>query len=31
MARAEVVILVSQGGDEPYRILSWRDDTDLSL
>jgi general secretion pathway protein K len=31
MARAEVVILVPQGGDEPYRILSWRDDTDLSL
>jgi type II secretory pathway component PulK len=31
MARAEVVILVSKDGDEPYRILSWRDDTDLSL
>jgi type II secretory pathway component PulK len=31
MARAEAVILVSQDADEPYRILSWRDDTDLSL
>jgi hypothetical protein len=30
-ARAEVVILVSPEGDEPYRILSWRDDTDMSL
>ena len=27
-ARAEVVILVLKGGDEPYRVLSWRDDSD---
>ncbi|MEA2839432.1 MAG: ral secretion pathway protein [Methylobacteriaceae bacterium] len=26
--RAEVVILVLQDGDEPYRVLSWRDDFD---
>jgi general secretion pathway protein K len=25
---AEVVILVLQDGDEPYRVLSWRDDFD---
>jgi general secretion pathway protein K len=28
IARAEVVILVLKGGDEPYRVLSWRDDSD---
>jgi general secretion pathway protein K len=29
VARAEVVILVLlKGGDEPYRVLSWRDDSD---
>jgi general secretion pathway protein K len=27
-ALAEVVILVSKDGDEPYRVLSWRDDSD---
>jgi general secretion pathway protein K len=27
-ARAEVVILVLKDGDEPYRVLSWRDDSD---
>jgi general secretion pathway protein K len=25
---AEVVILVPEDGDEPYRVLSWRDDFD---
>jgi general secretion pathway protein K len=25
---AEVVILVLQDGDEPYRVLSWHDDFD---
>jgi general secretion pathway protein K len=25
---AEAVILVLQDGDEPYRVLSWRDDFD---
>jgi general secretion pathway protein K len=28
IARAEVVILVLKAGDEPYRVLSWRDDRD---
>jgi general secretion pathway protein K len=28
IARAEVVILVLKGGDEPCRVLSWRDDSD---
>jgi general secretion pathway protein K len=28
ISRAEVVILVLKGGDEPYRVLSWRDDSD---
>jgi general secretion pathway protein K len=28
VARAEVVILVVQDDDEPFRILSWRDDSD---
>ncbi|WP_147262919.1 general secretion pathway protein GspK [Roseiarcus fermentans] len=27
-ARAEVVILVSPDDDEPFRVLSWRDDSD---
>jgi general secretion pathway protein K len=27
-ARAEVVLLVLKDGDEPYRVLSWRDDGD---
>jgi general secretion pathway protein K len=27
-ASAEIVILVSDDGDEPYRVLSWRDDFD---
>jgi general secretion pathway protein K len=27
-ARAEVVILVLQNEDEPFRVLSWRDDSD---
>ncbi len=27
-ARAEVVIFVSQTEDEPFRVLSWRDDSD---
>jgi general secretion pathway protein K len=27
-ARAEIVILVLQDGDEPFRVLSWRDDSD---
>jgi general secretion pathway protein K len=27
---AEVVILVPEDGDEPYRVLSWRDDFDGS-
>jgi type II secretory pathway component PulK len=31
VARAEVVILVLQGEDEPYRVLSWRDDSDGSI
>jgi general secretion pathway protein K len=31
IARAEVVILVLQGEDEPYRVLSWRDDSDGSI
>jgi general secretion pathway protein K len=31
IALAEVVILVSQGEDEPYRVLSWRDDSDGSI
>ncbi|SED12977.1 general secretion pathway protein K [Rhizobiales bacterium GAS188] len=26
--RAEVVILIPEGGEEPYRILSWHDDFD---
>jgi general secretion pathway protein K len=26
--RAEVVILLLEDGDEPYRVLSWRDDFD---
>jgi general secretion pathway protein K len=26
--RAEVVILILEDGDEPYRVLSWRDDFD---
>lgn len=30
-ARAEVVILVLQNEDEPFRVLSWRDDSDGSL
>lgn len=30
-ARAEVVILVSQDDDEPFRVLSWRDDSDGSV
>jgi hypothetical protein len=30
-ARAEVVILVSQDDDEPFRVLSWRDDSDGSF
>jgi general secretion pathway protein K len=25
---AQVVILLLEGGEEPYRILSWRDDFD---
>jgi general secretion pathway protein K len=29
-ARAEVVILVAQDDDEPFRVLSWRDDFDGS-
>jgi len=31
VARAEVVILVLEGEDDPYRVLSWRDDVDGSL
>ncbi len=31
IARAEVVILVLQGEDEPYRVLSWRDDSDGAI
>ncbi len=30
-ARAEVVILVLQNEDEPFRVLSWRDDSDGSF
>jgi general secretion pathway protein K len=30
-ARAEVVILVMQNEDEPFRVLSWRDDSDGSF
>ncbi len=30
-ASAEVVILVLEGQDEPFRILSWRDDSDGSI
>jgi general secretion pathway protein K len=30
-ARAEVVILVMQNEDEPFRVLSWRDDNDGSF
>ena len=30
-ARAEVVILVLQNEDEPFRVLCWRDDSDGSL
>jgi general secretion pathway protein K len=28
VARAEVVILVLERGFEPFRVLSWRDDSD---
>jgi general secretion pathway protein K len=32
LAGAEVVILILlKGGDEPYRVLSWRDDSDGSI
>ncbi len=31
VARAEVVILVLQGDKEPFRVLSWRDDSDGSI
>jgi general secretion pathway protein K len=31
VARAEVVILVLQGENQPYRVLSWRDDSDGSI
>ncbi|MBV8106925.1 MAG: general secretion pathway protein GspK [Hyphomicrobiales bacterium] len=30
-ARAEIVILILRDGDEPFRVLSWRDDSDGSL
>jgi general secretion pathway protein K len=30
-AHAEIVILVLQGEDEPFRVLSWRDDSDLPI
>ncbi|HZZ24497.1 MAG TPA: type II secretion system protein GspK [Roseiarcus sp.] len=30
-ARAEVVMLVMQNEDEPFRVLSWRDDSDGSF
>ena len=30
-AKAEVVILVLEGEDQPFRVLSWRDDVDGSL
>jgi general secretion pathway protein K len=30
-ARAEVVILLMQNEDEPFRVLSWRDDSDGSF
>ena len=30
-ARAEVLILILQGQDEPFRVLSWRDDSDGSI
>jgi general secretion pathway protein K len=31
IARAEVVIMVFRGETEPFRVLSWRDDSDGSL
>jgi general secretion pathway protein K len=27
-ANAEIVMLLADDGDEPYRVLSWRDDFD---
>ena len=30
-ARAEVVILIFRDGTEPFRVLSWRDDSDGAL
>ena len=30
-ARAEIVILILRDGDEPFRVLSWRDDSDVAF